>query len=547
MDLIILPLNTLKTIVNNQFASKEPWQIVSITTSTILLSVWFYDFLFKDESIAQRSKKTFFRLCKKIPYIKKQIDLKMSEVEDELNKDTIEKTKRYSYIIDLPQERLSKEEIMKIISQNLNLGEIRWKDGKASGTVYYANPNLLQLVTDVYGETSYTNPLHPDVFPGLCKMEAEVIRMTATLFNGDADACGSMTSGGTESILMACKAYRDYALEVNGIRRPEMVIPITAHSAFDKAAQYLKIRVRYVPINPISTQVDINAMKKAITSNTIMLVGSAPNFPYGTMDDILAISNLGVENNIPVHVDSCLGGFLTAFMAEAGYPVPICDFRLPGVTSISVDTHKYGFTPKGSSVVLYREKKYRHHQYTVTTDWPGGVYGSPTVGGSRAGGSIAVCWATMLYFGKEGYIEATREIVHTTKYIEKGLRDIKSIFVFGQPATSVIAIGSHVFEVYHLSSMLIKKGWSLNILQFPSGIHICVTHIHTQQGVADRFLNDVKTSVADILKDPQAPIEGKMAIYGAAQSIPDRSLVVDFTKYFLDAVYYTPSPKGTEE
>ncbi|KAF5307262.1 hypothetical protein FQR65_LT06978 [Abscondita terminalis] len=509
MDLITTPFNIFKSTINNQFATKEPWQIVTITTSTILLSAWIYDFIFKEESIKQRAKKTFFKCCKKIPHIKRQIDLKMDEVHDALNKETTEKTKNYEYITELPQQKLSQSKILNIIDENLNIGDYRWDEGKVSGTVYYTNSELVQLVTDVYGKTAYTNPLHPDVFPGLCKMEAEVIKMAANLFNGNSETCGAMTSGGTESILMAVKAYRDYGLQVNGIQKPNMVVPITAHSAFDKASQYLKIKIHYVQIDPITTQVDINAMKKAINSNTIMLVGSAPNFPYGTIDDIAAISNLGVQYGIPVHVDSCLGGFLTIFMPDAGYPVPICDFRLPGVTSISADTHKYAFTPKGSSIILYRHKKYRHHQYTVTTDWPGGVYGSPTVSGSRAGGSIAVCWATMLHFGKEGYVEATRNIVHTTKYIEKGLRDIKSIYVFGQPATSVIAIGSHVFDVYHLSSKLLKKGWNLNILQFPSGIHICVTHVHTKPGVADTFLNDVRSAAAEILKEPQVPVQGR--------------------------------------
>ena len=164
---------------------------------------------------------------------------------------------------------------------------------------------------------------------------------------------------------------------------------------------------------------DIAAMERAINRNTVMLVGSAPNFPYGTMDDIEAIAALGRKYNIPVHVDACLGGFLIVFMKRAGYPVRPFDFSIPGVTSISADTHKYGFTPKGSSVILYSEKVYRHYQYTVTTEWPGGVYGSPTVNGSRAGGIIAATWATMMNFGLDGYVEATKRIIDTTRYIEQ--------------------------------------------------------------------------------------------------------------------------------
>lgn len=250
-------------------------------------------------------------------------------------------------------------------------------------------------------------------------MEAEVVRMTAALFDGGKETSGTMTTGGTESILLACKTYRDYAKEEKGISRPEMIVCRTVHSAFDKAGQYLKIRVRYIQDDPVTRKMDLKAMKKAINKNTIMIVGSAPNFPYGTMDDIEAIAEIGKSYNIPVHVDACLGGFVLALAKKAGYNVPKFSFELPGVTSISVDPHKYGFAPKGSSVILYSNRVLRHYQFCVTTDWPGGVYGTPTVGGSRAGGIIAATWATMLHFGLDGYVNATREILKTSKYIEE--------------------------------------------------------------------------------------------------------------------------------
>ncbi|KAF2904404.1 hypothetical protein ILUMI_01769 [Ignelater luminosus] len=540
MDLIKTPVNNIRIGINARFASKEPWQIIAITTSTVLFSVWLYEFIFDDESLKQRAKKTFFKYVRLIPSIKNEIDTQMNKVCETLENDVKERTKHLKYIKELPNKGLSKENVMSIVDENLKFGQFKWKDGRVSGAVYYVSPDLVNLITDVYSKTSYTNPLHPDIFPGLCKMEAEVVRIAANLFHGNDNACGTMTTGGTESILMACKAYRDYAREEKGIKKPEMIVPVTAHAAFDKASQYFKIRMHYISVDPVTTQVDIKAMKRAISSNTILLVGSAPNFPYGTMDDISAISELGLSYNIPVHVDACLGGFLTVFMADAGYPVPVCDFRLPGVTSISADTHKYGFTPKGSSLILYSDAKYRHYQYTVTTDWPGGVYGSPTISGSRAGGAIAACWATMLNFGKEGYVKATREIIHTTRYIEKGLRGIKGIFIYGQPATSVVSMGSKEFDIYSLSGALIKLGWNLNVLQYPSGIHLCVTQLHTQPGVADQFLNDVRNCVANLIQQPATPAEGKMALYGAAQNIPDRSLVVTFVRYFLDSMYYTP-------
>ncbi|XP_053976803.1 sphingosine-1-phosphate lyase [Hylaeus volcanicus] len=532
--------NPIKGFINNWFQDKEPWQIVTITSTTVLATVWMWNFVFQDESLIQRGKKQLFSLRNYIPAIRDKINEELNNINASFEKEALQRLQEVPFIVKLPNDGMEPDEILKIVKKCVQLGGYDWKNGKVSGAVYRVDTILLELMGDIYGMASYTNPLHPEVFPGICKMEAEVVRIACHLFHGDENSCGTMTTGGTESILLACKTYRDYARSVKGIKHPEMVMPVTAHSAFDKAAQYLKIRIRLVPVNPHSYTVSIKQMEKAITRNTIMLVGSTPNFPYGTMDNIESISELGVKYNIPVHVDACLGGFLICFMPEAGFAMPPFDFKLPGVTSISADTHKYGYTPKGSSIILYRNKTFRHHQYTITTDWPGGIYGSPTVNGSRAGGIIASCWAALMYFGYNGYVEATQKIINTTRYIEQKLRKMDGIFIFGTPATSVIALGSNDFHIYRLSEALNTKGWSLNTLQFPSGIHLCVTYVHTEPGVADQFLKDVETELSILLKNPETHVEGKLAIYGMSQSLPDRSIVGDFTKCFIDSMYYTP-------
>ncbi|KAJ9600131.1 hypothetical protein L9F63_009541, partial [Diploptera punctata] len=535
-------LENLKLFVNRSCSNLEPWQIISLTTTSVLAGVWVWEFIFQEESLVDRSKKTVFKLARKIPAIAQKVESEMRKINDTFEQEVIHRNQGNPYITTLPKNGKNHHDIIEQVDQYLSFGDFNWKGGFVSGAVYNFNPELIKLLTEVYGRASYTNPLHPDVFPGVCKMEAEVVRISANLFHGNSDSCGTMTTGGTESILMACKAYRDYARAVKGIRKPEMVIPVTAHPAFDKGGSYFGIRVKRVPVDPETTTVDIQAVKKAISKRTIMLVGSAPNFPYGTMDDIEAIAALGVEYNIPVHVDACLGGFVIAFMNDAGYKLPRFDFSLPGVTSISADTHKYGFAPKGSSVILYSEPKFRHHQFCVSTDWPGGVYGSPTVNGSRAGGIIAACWATMMYFGLEGYVDATRKIVETTKYMEKRLRKMDGIFVFGTPATSVIALGSKEFHIYRLSDALSKRGWNLNPLQFPPGCiyFLVIALLFVPEGIADRFISDVQEELAIIMKDPGKPVEGKFAMYGMSHSIPDRSIVGDFTRFFLDAMYYTP-------
>ncbi|XP_058454039.1 sphingosine-1-phosphate lyase-like [Malaya genurostris] len=522
--------------VDRVFAGKAPWQIVAITTTTVLGAVWLWELLNEDESIYSRLRRKFFQLARKVPAVQRKITTEINQINDSFVRDASQYGK---FTTVLPNDGLHHDQILQKVDDYLSLGHYKWKEGFISGAVYYYDQDLVKLVTQVYGKASYTNPLHPDVFPGICKMEAEVVRMTATLFNGPKEACGTMTTGGTESIMMACKAYRDYGRSVKGITKPNMVLSVTAHTAFDKSAKYLGIYTQTVPIAIASTKVDVKKMERAINSNTIMLVGSAPNYPYGTMDDIVAIAKLGKKYNIPVHVDACLGGFLIVFMRRAGYPVPPFDFSVDGVTSISADTHKYGFTPKGSSVILYSDKVYRHHQYTVSTEWPGGVYGSPTVNGSRAGGVIAATWATMMNFGFDGYVETTKRIIDTSRYIENQLRKIDNIFIFGTPATSVIAIGSKDFDIFRLSAELNSLGWNLNSLQFPSGIHICVTYMHTQDGIADKFINDVRSKVALIMRNPEKPVEGKMAIYGVAQTVPDREIVGEFTKCFIDSMYYT--------
>uniref|UniRef100_A0A8D9BBI9 sphinganine-1-phosphate aldolase n=1 Tax=Cacopsylla melanoneura TaxID=428564 RepID=A0A8D9BBI9_9HEMI len=543
-DLLANLIANIKISINSQFVNKEPWQIVAMTTASVLTSVYIYETIFTrdpfdTDSLIGKLKKRVFKLARKIPLVRKKLEEESDKVAKIFTDDIKQSNAGLEYFLELPAQGRGRAEILELVNTYLTRGHYDWKHGRVSGAIYYYEKDLVDLLTDVFGLTSYTNPLHPDIFPGVCKMEAEVIKMVARLFSGGPETCGSMTSGGTESIMMACKAYRDYAREERGVSLPEIVLPVTAHPAFDKAANYFGMKIRHIRLNKDYT-VDLAAMKSAINSNTVMLVGSVPNFPYGTMDDIVGICLLGRKYNIPVHVDCCLGGFLIPFMRDAGYPLPPFDFSLPGVTSVSVDTHKYGFAPKGSSVVLYKELKYKHCQYFVTSDWPGGNYGSPSVSGSRSGGIIATCWAAMMYFGFEGYVNTTRSIVQTTRYIESEMRSLEGLFLFGTPVTSVIALGSDVFHIYRLSSALNKRGWNINCLQFPVGIHLCVTHLHTSPGVADQFISDVKEELAVIMKDPGLQLEGVMAMYGKSHSIPDRSIIGDFTRYYIDATYYTP-------
>ncbi|XP_067876512.1 sphingosine-1-phosphate lyase 1 [Heterodontus francisci] len=540
-ETVWLYLGKGKSYVNTWCQGLEPWQIIAITAPTTLLLVWLHGFLFQQQSISSRLRKFFFRIIRKLPFLAVSIQKKLNKALDDLSTSVLTLKDGMTYVTSLPAHGLAESELLLKLKDYSTMGDVQWEKGQVSGTVYSGEEKLTNLLVKVYGDFAWSNPLHPDIFPGVRKMEAEVVRMACTLFHGGPDSCGTVTSGGTESILMACKAYRDLGAE-RGVKYPEIVAPLSAHAAFNKAAQYFGMRIVHVPLDKRTMQVDVKAMKRAISRNTVMLVCSVPQFPHGIMDPVEKLAELALEYDIPLHVDACLGGFLIVFMEKAGYLLPPFDFRVKGVTSISADTHKYGYAPKGSSVILYSNKKYRHYQFFVAPDWQGGIYASPSIAGSRPGGIIAACWATMMYIGEDGYVKATKKIIETARHIEAQLRKIKEIFIFGKPEVSVVAIGSETFDIFRLSNAMTSKGWNLNTLQFPSSIHICVTLLHTKNGVAGQFVEDVRQSVAEIMKNPSEETTGRGAIYGMAQSIPDRSLVTEISHGFLDCLYSTELP-----
>lgn len=542
-EMVLLYLEEGRRQVNSRCGDLEPWQIIGATVITTLGAVWIKGFLFQQESLSSRIKKLSFRLIRKIPFVGATIQSQLNKALDDMSASLCTLKEGMSYTKQLPSKGLSQSQVLDKIREYETLNEVKWEKGCVSGAVYWGDESLTNLLVKVYGDFAWSNPLHPDIFPGVRKMEAEVVRMACTLFHGGPNSCGVVTSGGTESILMACKAYRDMAYE-RGVKYPEILAPVSVHAAFDKAAHYFGMKLVHIPLDKKTMKVDVKAMKRAINKNTAMLVCSAPQFPHGIIDPIEEVAKLAVRYNLPLHVDACLGGFLIVFMAKAGYPLAPFDFRIKGVTSISADTHKYGYAPKGSSVILYSDKEYRHYQYFVAPDWQGGIYASPSIAGSRPGGIIAACWATMMHMGENGYIDATKKIVSTARKIKTEIRKIKGVFVFGDPEVSVVAIGSDVFDIFRLSNALTTKGWNLNTLQYPSSIHICCTVLHTKSGVADQFVRDVKEQVAIIMKNPKEKTTGMGAIYGMAQSIPDRSMVTEISQGFLDCLYSTEVPKS---
>jgi len=375
------------------------------------------------------------------------------------------------------------------------------------------------MQNEAYSMFSISNPLHPDVWPSVMKFDAEIVQMTASMVSGGCDTvCGCVTSGGTESILMAMKAHRQWAAQEKGINEPEIVAPQTAHPGLDKACDMLGIKLVHVPVNQKTFKVDAKVLKRYLTPDTILIYASAPQYPHGIIDPIEELSTIAVNHGCGLHVDCCLGGFILPFARKLGYPIPNFDFGLPGVTSMSADTHKFGYATKGTSVVLYRNGNLRRHQYFTFPNWPGGFYATPSTAGSRPGALLAACWASMMNIGEEGYLEATRQIMDATIKVKEGVKNIKGLKIMGDPIAMIVAFTSDKFNVYVLGDHMNKRGWSLNSLQYPPSIHLCLT-MRTVQSV-DRFLKDLEECTELVLQNPGKVEGGNAPVYGMAAAMP---------------------------
>lgn len=475
------------------------------------------------------------RQLKKFPGINQKIENEYDQMLVGLESSLKPYRAEFASFTSIPASGRRRDDILHEMESLYAQEQEAWKDGFVSGAVYHGDEEHILFLNKIYAINSQSNPLHADVWPSTTKFEAEIVAMTADMLGGAGhEVCGTVSSGGTESIMLAMKTYRDRARQEKGIHRPEMVVPVTAHAAFDKASQYFNIKMVQVPVDE-NFLADLNAARKAITRNTIVLVGSAPAFPHGTIDPIEVLSELARERGIGFHTDACLGGFVLPWAEKLGYPVPPFDFRLPGVTSISVDTHKYGYAAKGTSVVLYRGQELRHYQYFTATDWPGGLYFSPTFAGSRPGALSAACWAAMISIGEEGYLAATKQILEIAETIKCGIRKIPDLNLQGD-SLFVIAFGSDTLNIYNVLEAMAHKGWSLNGLHKPACIHLCVTLRHTQPGVAERFLQDLEAAVEYVKANPSE--KGTMApVYGMASSMPLRGVVSDMLKRYLDLIF----------
>ncbi len=437
--------------------------------------------------------------------------------------------------VTLPEKGIPEENLFAVM-EDLRKEDTNWREGKVWSLVYHATDKHTEMLKKAYTMFFSKNALSPIAFPSLKKFEIEVISMAVDIFNGDKRCCGSMTSGGTESILMAIKTYRDWARDkFPNIKEPEMVLPSSAHPAFDKGADYFGVKSVRVPVDEKTHRADVEGIKKAVNENTILIVGSACDFPRGVVDPITKLALIAQEKGLPLHVDACLGGFMLPFVKKLGYDVPDFDFSVPGVTSISADVHKYGYGAKGASTILYRKERIWKYQFSVYTDWSGGIYISPSMRGTRPGGALAAAWIALRALGTDGYLNLAKIVMGTSKKLMKGINDIPELYIIGEPVMSVFSFTSDTIDVYNLGDLMDKKGWHLDRIQFPNALHMMVNPHHAE--IVEPFLKDLKESVHEVVENPGSTSDGDAAIYGMVASLPDRDKVKDYIINFLKSQY----------
>jgi glutamate/tyrosine decarboxylase-like PLP-dependent enzyme len=449
----------------------------------------------------------------------------------------------------LPEEGIPEDLLLAQLRAMAQSEDTGWENGKCSGTMYCGDHHHYGFLNQAFGYFSHVNALQRDMCPSMSRFESEIIAMTLDMLHGEAveqhdpshKACGALGFGGTESILNAVLAYRDRARAERGIRRPAMIWPDTAHPAFHKGAHLFGLDVVVAPTDPVTTQVDVDFVRDAITPDTAVVIASAGNYPYGTIDPIGELSAVALEKGVGLHVDGCLGGWILPWGQELGYPdIPVFDFRNPGVTSISADTHKFGYGLKGTSVLAWRDKSWRHYQYYMLPDWKGGAYASPGIAGSRSGGLIAATWAAIMSLGRQGYRDRAQKIFDTAFAMQDAVNSHPELRLMGKP-TFCFSFTSAEFNVYHVNDFMKTRGWRFNGQQNPDAIHMCVTGPQTQPGVVEAFAQDLAEAVAYAKHPPQPqPLSG--AVYGGAgefdMSNPDVARMV--FNFALDA--FTDGP-----
>lgn len=407
----------------------------------------------------------------------------------------------------LPNAGMSPQTIFTHLD-GLKGSDVRWREGRAFTLVYYAGEDVLAVAEEAYRRYSTENALNTDAFPSLRTIQAEVVATVGEWLDAGEQGAGFMTSGGTESILLAVKAARERGRSEFGITQPNVVLPTSAHAAFEKACDYFGVESRRVAVGG-DWRADVVAMEAAIDDNTVLLVGSAPQYPQGVIDPIEQIAAIAASRNINCHVDACMGGVVLTYLARLGESIPPWNFAVPGVTSISVDLHKYGYTAKGASVIMHRTKQLRSYQTYVTDNWLGGLYGSSGVLGTKGGGSIAAAWAVMHYLGNDGYARVTGAARQACLQLADSIAAIPELTIRAHPQATLLAFGAAdpaQLDIFSVADGLRRRGWYVDRQGPPPSLHCTVSNVH--HGKVEAFVADLRAAVAEAVVSAEAGLQG---------------------------------------
>jgi glutamate/tyrosine decarboxylase-like PLP-dependent enzyme len=455
-------------------------------------------------------------------------------------------SERFGVSRELPERGRSAEELLGELREMATEEDRVWEAGRCSGTMYCGDHDHYSFLKEAFGLFAHQNALQRDMCPSATRFEGEIIAMVLDLFHAEeiqaGKPAGMVTSGGSGSIGQAVLVYREAGRE-RGVERPNLIKPETAHPAFDKACHLYGIELRRAPVDPGSTLVRPADVAELVDENTVALVGSAGNYGYGTIDPIADLAELALERGVGLHVDACLGGFILPFGEQLGYPIPPFDFRLEGVTSISADTHKYGYGLKGSSTVLVRDRALRNHAYFYAPDWSGGKYFSPGIEGSRSDGLLAATWASLVTTGREGYSRHAKGIFETSARMQEAVRSHPELRVLGEP-TFLFAFSSDELDIYHVNDELKRRGWRLNGLQYPNALHFAITRPQLQEGVAEAWESDLAAAVEYARERGDEPAESA-AVYGGVPGGLDpeaEGMIRSVMEQLMDSQQAVPEP-----
>lgn len=425
----------------------------------------------------------------------------------------------------VPATGLSADTVMeKLLSAKSK--DLDWESGRAMGFVYVPDPEVQALAKKAYMSFLTENALDPTSFGSLLQFENDIVAMGAAHLGGDEHTVGNFTSGGTESCMLAVKTARDYARDRKGITEPEMVLPVTAHAAFHKAAHYFGVKMRLVKVDPTTFSADLDAVREAINENTVILVGSAPAYAHGVADPIREMGQIALEKDVLFHVDGCIGGWLLPYFRRLGAEVPDFDFSVPGVTSISVDLHKYAYTPKGASLVLYKSKEIRRYQIFSCPGWTGYTIVNPTIQSSKSGGPLAAAWAVLHHIGDDGYMKMAKGVLEATRTFIAGVEKIDGLRVMGKPDMCLVAVTSDEFDIFHVIDEMTVRGWyiqpQLALGEYKENFHVSLQHSSVD------LVDDMLLALADAVESARKiPATGTAKNVAAMASTIDPSTLTD--------------------